>query len=632
MGFALIVVGLLQGAWAQGVNGQTVTAVRFQGLERVSEQVVESQLEVQVGQALNSRAIARDIRRLYELGFFTNIKADSTPEGAGVAVTYIVEEKRVISEVKIIGNNKIKDRNIRGAITFREGESFVADAFGEERQSLLDLYADKGFANTQVDIIAEKIGPSRVRVIYDIHEGRKARINSVKVEGNEAMTNKQVKKLMKTKRKRWFIGGKYEEEQFEMDLRKVLDEYGNHGRLEADIAKTDIHYTPSGKGMNITLHVQEGPEYTVNQMSIANNIVYDDDEAREWVEVFEEDIHNRGQVEDDAEMIAQAYQESGYINATVTPQVTLDRTNKTTNVTHNVREGELKYIRQIEVAGNEITKDEVVRREMLIEPGDRYDGHLAKLSQRRLEATRYFDRVRLFPLDAEDDPLFADLHVDVEDGDVGTFNFGTGFSTEEGMSAFAELNVNNFDIRNWPRFTGGGQQLKLRLNIGSTRDEFSLSFTDPEIFGYPLAFGFDAFNETYQVTGGADYDEAQQGFGIRFGKVLSPYNTVRLHMGYLESDISELPFFINREIRRQRGESTTISTRFQFERDTTDRKMDTSEGAFHSIGLTLAAFGDNEFYRVDHDSAWYFPLGEEKNWVLSFRTREGYVSDRKSVV
>ena len=627
MGSVLFVLVVMQSAWAQNQNGQQVTAVKFQGLERVSAQVVESQLEVQVGQPLNVRAISRDIRRLYELGYFTNVKADSTVEGAGVAITYILEEKRVISEVKIIGNEKIKDRNIRGVITFREGESFVADAFGEERKSILDLYAAKGFANSQVDIIAEKVGPSRVRVIYDINEGKKARINSIALSGNDSLSKKKIKKLMVTKRKKWFLGGKYEEAKFEHDLRTILDEYGNYGRLEADISKTDILYTPNGRGMDITLHVQEGPEYTVNQLDVANNVVYDDGEAKEWIDVFEEDVHNKGQVEKDASNIESAYQESGYINATVTPQVTLDREAKTTHVTHNVREGDLKYIRQLDIAGNEVTKDEVIRRELLITPGDRYDGKLVDFSKRRLEGTRYFEGVRLFPLDVEGDDLFSDLRVDVEEGSVGTFNFGAGFSTEDGVSGFTELNVNNFDITNWPKFTGGGQQLKLRLNLGSQRDEYSLSFTDPEILGYPLAFGFDAYNESYRVNGGADYTEDKRGLQIRFGKVLSPYNTVRVNFGYALTDISELPFFINESVRRQRGETSTISTRWQFERSTVDRKVDTSEGANHLISLQLAAFGDNEFYRLDHDSSWYFPFGEERNWVLSLRTREGYVAE-----
>ena len=292
-----------------------------------------------------------------------------------------------------------------------------------------------------------------------------------------------------------------------------------------------------------------------------------------------------------------------------------------------MREGELKYIRQLDIAGNEVTKDEVIRRELLITPGDRYDGKLVDFSKRRLEGTRYFEGVRLFPLDVEGDDLFSDLRVDVEEGSVGTFNFGAGFSTEDGVSGFTELNVNNFDITNWPKFTGGGQQLKLRLNLGSQRDEYSLSFTDPEILGYPLAFGFDAYNESYRVNGGADYTEDKRGLQIRFGKVLSPYNTVRVNFGYALTDISELPFFINESVRRQRGETSTISTRWQFERSTLDRKVDTSEGANHLVSLQLAAFGDNEFYRLDHDSSWYFPLGEERNWVLSLRTREGYVAE-----
>ncbi|HNT88129.1 MAG TPA: POTRA domain-containing protein, partial [Candidatus Hydrogenedentes bacterium] len=169
-----------------------VTAVHIEGLERVSEQVVRSRLEVQSGQPYQPRAVARDIRRLYELGHFVNIKVDAQPDGDGVALTYQLEEKRVIDEVRIIGNKKINDRRVRGVISWREGDTFLADGYDREREAILDLYASKGFANATVDIVAEKVGPSRVRVTYNIDEGRKARIRSISFAGNDDLKTRRL--------------------------------------------------------------------------------------------------------------------------------------------------------------------------------------------------------------------------------------------------------------------------------------------------------------------------------------------------------------------------------------------------------------------------------------------------------
>ncbi len=625
---AVAVLAFAFSAFAQDQRGKTITEVGIEGLERVSEQVVRSKLEVQAGQPYNDRAIARDIRRLYELGFFTNIKADAQPDGGGVAMTYVFDEKRVIEEIRIIGNKKLKDRRIRGVLSFREGESFVAEAYDEEREAILDLYEGKGFANTSVDIVAEKVGPSRVRLTYNIVEGRKARIKNINFAGNGALTRRQLKKVMKTRPAFWFLGGKYEEDKFEADLENIVDEYGNYGRLEADIPKTDLVYTKKGKGMNVTIFLDEGPEYTVDTLEVAGNEVYDTDEVEGIVEVMPGDVHNKGQVAADAQLVQKGYQDSGYIDAEVSPQVTLDRENKTTHVTHKVGEGELKYIREIEVTGNEVTKDEIVRRQLMTQPGDRYDGSAMKASHQRLNNTQYFDMVRLFPEDIPGEDRLTDLIVDVEEGKTGNFNFGVGFSTDEGYGGFGELRLNNFDITNWPKFSGGGQQLRLKLNLGDRRDQYSLSFTDPEFAGYPIAFGFDVFDESYEVRGGADYREDERGAQLRLGKALSPYVTVRSAFLYQETDLSELPLWVNREIRRQRGESTTISSNWQIERNTLDNRRDPSAGAKHILALQLAGYGgDHEFLKLEHDTTWYRSLNKKDSWIFSVRTREGWVNE-----
>lgn len=627
---ALCAVLTAQCALAQPVASLNVAEIRLQGLERVSEQVVRAKIEVQVGEPLGRQAVARDIRRLYELGFFTNIEADVEEGPEGLIVTYVLEEKRIIESVKIIGNKKVKDRAIRGVLTQRDGGPFLPEACEEERDDILALYETKGFANTSVDILAERVGPSRVRVTYIIEEGSKARIKSIKFEGNDVLTSRALRKLMKTKRARWFLGGRYEEGKLEQDLMQVLDEYGNHGRLEAEIVDTEMIYTPNGKGLRLTVRLSEGPEYKVDVLDVDENAVFDDDEVLDWIEVHAGDVHDKGQVADDAQAIQDSYQASGYVDARVMPQVTMDRQDKTTNVLYNVDEGDLKYVKEIRITGNEITKDEVIRRRLALAPGDRYDGKAREASKRSIENTRYFDEVRLTLANpAEDDDFYTDMLVDVVEGKTDTFNFGAGFSTEEGVSGFAELHMNNFDILNWPRFSGGGQQLMLRLNLGDRRDQYSISFTDPEFMGMPFSFGFDLFDESYEVRGGAEYREEERGGQLRIGKALSPYLTYRTSWRYEETDISELPFFVNRELRRQRGNSTTISTQYQLERNTIDSYRNPTSGARHVGTLEVAGLlgGDNEFVKLELDSTWYWPITEDKRWVFSLKTREGWMTE-----
>lgn len=434
---AVLLVSL--GVVAQDYSGRIVNEVKIEGLVRISDSVARARIEMKPGAEYDSSVTSRDIRRLHEMGYFETVAAEVRELGDKVDVVYLIAEKRVIDEVRIIGNRKVRTRNIRSALTMREGGAFVPELFEEERQAILDLYQEKGFANTSVDVVAENVGPSRVRLVYDINEGAKARIRSIKFVGNEALGRRLLRKTMETKPAWWFLGGRYEEEKFEADLKKIVDEYGNHGMLEADVVATDMEFSENGKRIDITIYVEEGPEYSVERMDIDSNVVFDDDEIMDAIEVLPGEVHDKGQVAKDAETIEQGYLDSGYIDAIVTPQIMLDRENKTTTVVYQVDEGELKYVREIRVTGNEITKDEIIRRQMLLIPGERYDGTVVKESEQRLRNTRYFDNVRI-TLDDTEEELFTDLQVNVEEDDkTNTFNFGAGYSTEDKMGVYTQI-------------------------------------------------------------------------------------------------------------------------------------------------------------------------------------------------
>lgn len=611
---------------AQVPSDQTVDAVAIQGLERVSEQMVRSQMEVKAGQTANPRAVARDLRRLYGLGFFATIRVDLDSSGGRTVLTYLFVEKRLIEEVTVIGNDKVKTREIRGVLSWKEGDSFDREGYGEERDAILDLYRSKGFLNASVDIVVRDTQTSRVQVTYLIDEGKKARIRSIDFSGNSIFTDRKLRKIIKTRRARWFLGGKYDEDNFEVDLRKIVEEYGNYGHLEADVPSTEFAYSPNGKKLEITIRLSEGPEYTVESLEIAGNIVYDDDELMRTVRVHAGDVHNRAQVEDDADFMRKGYEDGGYVNARVTPQVTLDREKKTTHVVHQITENELIYIREIKVTGNSVTKDDVVRRSILIAPGDRYDGTALRASNSRLEASRYFEETRITLEDVEGDDRHANLLVDVDEGRTGNFNFGGGYSTEEKLGGFTEVKFTNFDITNWPSFSGGGQQFSTRLSLGAVRTQYNISFTDPEIGGYPFALGFDFYDESYHTTGGSSFTQNTQGAQLRLGKSLSPYLSVRTALRFSDVDITDLGtgIFLTRDYRILTDPGTTISNTWGIQRNTLDHYRDPTTGSTHSFAIEVAGLGgDNKFIKFDHDSTWYRSYGAEKKWVFSLRFREG---------
>jgi len=628
---ALFLLSLAAGAQGD-YRGENVVRVEFEGLEFVSPQLVRQEVEVQAGVSFNPRAVARDIRNLYDLDFFTTIKADVQPVTGGVAVTYIFEEKRIIDEIKIIGNDKIREREIRGRINWREGTAFVADQYAQEREAILQLYQEKGFPNAVVDIIVEEIGAGRVRITYQIDEGAKARIKDIEFQGNEVFTDRELRRFMETKRKfLWFLGGKYNEDQFNADLRTLVDRYGDEGRLEAEISGTDFAYSDNRKNVRITVFVEEGPEYTVGNLAIANNTVFDDDEILRLLEVQAGDVHDRSQVNEDSDLVQRGYRDSGYILAEVSPQVTLDRESKTTNITYLVQEGSLKYIRAIEITGNDVTKDEVIRRNITLVPGDRFDGSALQFSQRLLNNLRYFspqDGVRFTREIVEEDERFANLLVDVEEAQTGDWTFGVSGGSEDGVAGFTSVEFSNFDILNWPTFRGGGQNFTARVSLGTETRDFRVSFTDPEFLGNPFSLGVDVF-DTRQDFDNSDFTQETQGLGLRLGKQLSPFVSTQVGLIFEDIEFSDVPVFAQRGLRELwTDDGSTISLQAAIVRSTLDRRFDPTEGSRHTLAFEIAGFGgDHEFYKIEQDSQWFWGLDEDDLWVASERIRVGWVNE-----
>jgi len=629
--WVIATLATFSGVWAQDNTGPLVIdEVEIRGLERVGESLVRSLLEVKPGSTYDrqidvQRAVQRDIRRLYQLGYFATIGAKARKDGNKNILIYELVEERIIDEVRIQGNKKLKLRQLRSSISWHEGQAFVKEGYGEERDSVLNLYRSKGFLNTTVDIVVEPIAPSRVRVTYQIIEGKKAKIKSINFLGNDALSNRKLKRTIKTRRAYWFLGGKFDQEKWENDLAAVIDKYGDVGRLEAEIANTEFTYGKNGKRLDIDVTVAEGPEYHIGTLSTANNFVFTNGELEPRIKSVQGEVHNRSLVNADADAIQNLYRDSGYVRASVTPQVTLDRTNHTTSVTHQIREDELKYIREIRVTGNSITKDEVIRRNVYLKPGERYDGNLKGLSERRLAQTGYFESPPILTLQGdEENDRFENVLVDVVEGKTGDFNFGGAYNTDEGFGGFGELRLNNFDIANPPSFSGGGQTFSARFFVGTVRTNFRVGWTDPEFLGYPFALTVEGFDERYRGSGASDYTIENTGGRITIGKRLSLYNSGSVGISYRDTSITELDTFVDPSLRQLADPGQTLSLIFGLTRTTTNSFRDPTRGGDHQLTLEVAGLGlDNDFVSLNHDSTWYYGLKKWEKVSFSFRTREG---------
>ena len=630
-----MVLILAVGVCAQTPPTITIDTIEIQGLTRVGEPLIRSQLESREGEPISRRAIARDIRRLSQMGYFTNIEAHYELRVGTNVLIYKFTEEKTIGELVIVGNKKLKDRDVRSALNYQEGEPFFEEAFESERFDLLDMYKDKGFLNATVDIVVEELDNSRMRVSYLIEEGRKARVKKVKFSGNESLSNRKLRRTVKTGNGFLFISGKYKEEKFNTDLENIVGHYGDIGHLEAEIISTDFEYFKKGKRVLITINLFEGPEYTIANLDLDENFVFTDPELYQLIEVNPGDVHNKSQVAKDALAIESQYSDNGYVNARVNSLVTLDYENHTTNIIHHVVENDLKYIRELIITGNSDTKDEVARRHIVLTPGDRFDGSDLRYSVNELNRSQLFGEVRPSLEDFRPDDRFVNLLMDVDEGKTGNFNFGVGLNSDTGVGGFGELRLNNFDISNPPSFTGGGQIFTANASIGEYYTGYRIGFTDPEFMGYPFSFGVDLFDDESESRGGSEFTIKQQGARIRLGKRLSTNITVQTYFGFADVSIDNLDTFVDPKLRELEDDGTSHTWGWSFIRNTANHYLDPTDGTRFQFNNEWAGLGgDNEYVKFQTDITLYYGIKKFEKMSFLFNNRNGYaipLGDKKFV-
>jgi outer membrane protein insertion porin family len=615
------------GAGAQ--EGQRVIAVEVQGAKTVAQETVLSKVQTKPGMPYDPSVISEDIRRIFALGYFADVKADVQEVAEGLQLIFLVEEKPTIKDIDVKGHRALRESRVLELFAAAKGDLYDARVVKEGVDKVKAEYHRKGFAQTEVLSDVQVDSQDNTATIYLlVNEGPKLRIRDILVEGNAAFSDRQVFKVLKTKRKRWFFSTTYSEQVIEEDMERVKAFYRKHGYQDVD-ASHEVYQDPAGKGLLIHVKVTEGLQHRVGQVAVEGTVLFPETEIRKLLTLKPGAVYNQEGLQEDLRLMKEYYGDRGYINAEVTPDTQLDPDTKRVDVTYHITEHELVYINRIDVQGNLHTKDVVVRRELRVYPGEAFDGKKIHKSIDRLYNLGYFEEVAV-----DTEPTAAankeDLVVKVKETKTGSFSFGGGFSSVDRLMGLVELEQRNFDITNFPRFTGAGQDLLLRVEVGTVRRYFDVAFTEPWIFGYPLSFGVDVFNRTRLRSQhlGFAYEEERRGGGVRFGKEFFDLLKVNTSYQFFQTEISDVPSEASPDLRAEEGRSDVSVLGVDVAADWRNSRFDPTQGLYLSSSADLAGDGlggDEDFYRVQGGASHYLPHGDR--FVFESRLRAGLVNE-----
>jgi outer membrane protein insertion porin family len=608
-----LIVSLPQRTRAQGVEGVTVTSieVRYVGPQTVSKDRVLANMKTKVGAPYSETTVEDDIRALYATGNIQNVRIFGEPQGNGVRVQVILATRALVTEIEIDGAQSFKAKTLRDRIKFKVPSPADAEKFEEGRQNIIDFYQRKGFpgVDVQMQLVTDE-SRGTARAVYTINEGAKGAVIGIRFEGNAKFSNRTLRHQMKTKARTLISffdkSGRLDQAQLQQDLDSIREFYQDHGYI--DVAIPEVRQERTAKGVQIVVLINEGLQYHVRQLAFQGQEVASEPKLRALLKMKEGAIYSPKGLKDDAKAIADGYGAGGYIDVDLQPQGTPAGPGLV-DLTYNISEGSRSFVERVNIVGNSRTKDKVVRREILILPGDIYNTVRVDVSKSRLENLGYFEKVDTFP-EETGIPGRKNLLVQVQEKRTGALNFGAGFSTIENLLGFVELTQGNFDLFNYPTFTGGGQKFRARIQYGTLQQNYLLSLTEPYFLDQRLSLGGDLF---YREAGflSSLYDQRNYGIAIEARKPLTPFLSVSLAYRLEEIDIFNADILASSLIQEEVGNHLKSEVSPTLLYDTRDSVFLTRRGhrfvfTPHIAGGFLG--GNTQTYGFDLEGSQYFLL------------------------
>ncbi|MCX6926776.1 MAG: outer membrane protein assembly factor BamA [Verrucomicrobia bacterium] len=665
-GFLLLFAWLPAG-WAQFAPLKIIRIdIKHIGPANTSDELIRSNLRVKVGDIYLRAAVDDDVRNLYATGFFWNIqvKADNKPEG--VILTYEVQGRPRLEDIKFQGNTKFKSSKLLKKISSKIGEPLDERKLFTDTQEIQKMYQKKGYqgATNHYELtIDEPAGRSTAKFV--ISEKAKVKILKVEFVGAKAFPMKKLRKTIKT-RKHWMFSwltgsGVFKSDQFDEDKEKLTELYRDKGYIDFEIK--DVKFErPTPQTLIIRFIVYEGTQYKVGAVKFTGNKLFTVPEITQGMRLLHErsrskakigpngltmdvgGIFTPGGVTKDIESVEDFYGSKGYIDVTAASRhlflVRIPNTETgTMDLEFQIDEGKQYHIEKIEIKGNIRTKDKVIRRELAVSPGEVFDMVRVKLSKQRLEGLNYFTSVDTRS-EAFDAAGRKNLVVDVDEKTTGHVSLGAGFSTVDSLVGIAEYNEGNYQA---PWFRGGGQKFRLKATVGTVRQDYELTFIEPWFLGRKLQFSFDLYyrdyafmspNDIYTITRGGAKVGVERALGsdfLRGGLSYSVENVgVSLAGGanqypafsFKESNVpNDIFHTVGSHILSTAGASLAYDTRNSTK---LPNKGQRTELVSQLTGGPLG--GSYSFYRLELHTAHYFP-GFLPGHVLEIGGRAGVVEE-----
>ncbi|WP_295519060.1 outer membrane protein assembly factor BamA [Limnohabitans sp. Rim8] len=604
--------------WA--VEPFTVRDIRVEGLQRIESGTVFASLPLRVGDQYSDEKGAAAIRALFALGLFKDVRLETQ----GDILVVVVEERPSVAVVEFIGLKEFdKDVLIKALkdVGLAEGRPYDKALADKAEQELKRQYINRSLYGAEVVSTATPVDRNRVNLSFTITEGGPAKIKQIQIVGNKVFSESDLRDQFSLDTGGWMSwytkSDRYARTKLNADLEALRSYYLSRGFLEFRIDSTQVAISPDKQEMAITINVTEGERFVVSGVKLEGNFLNKDDEFKALVKIAIGKPYNAETVAETSKAFTDYFGTFGFAFARVEVKPEIDRSSNRVQFVLQAEPSRRAYVRRILIAGNNRTRDEVIRREFRQFEAAWYDGDKIRLSRDRVDRLGFFTSVNVETVEIPGAPDQVDLAFTVTEKPTGSISLGAGFSSTEKVTL-------SFGIRQENAF-GSGNYLAVEVNTSKYNRNLVLSTTDPYFTQNGISRTLDIFHRTtrpYLTTDLSSYSLVNTGAGIRFGVPVTENDTVFLGMNAEQTTIDKgtagnLPYEYNQYGQLFGFKSTAFPLTLGWARDGRDSALVPSKGSFQRFNADLSLAGDVRYVRTSYQHQYYYPLSNKYTLALN---------------
>ncbi len=588
-----------------------IDQIVLKGLKKVEKEAVLEKIGAKVDMVLDNYLLKKDLEKIYFMKYFEAVSAEHEVIAGKNVLVFSMKEKPIVTKISFEGNDGLSDDDLKGQVKTKVYSILDANSVKNDVLALLKHYEEKGYFLASVDYKEKKINEENIELQFSIKEFDKVKVKKVSFLGNKAFKDEEIKSILQTQEDSLFSAlsgsGNFKEINFQNDIERLKYFYRMKGYLQINIGTPEITVSEDKKWVFITMKLTEGPQFSINKITFQGEMLFPESDIREKLTLKEQETYSEESLRKDIQLLTEMYQDEGYAFANVIRNLNVVPGENKVDVEFSFEKGKIAYFGRFKIKGNSKSRDKVIRRELLIKEGQKFNGTALRQSKENVQRLGFFepDSIVFNTVSPKEKEDILDVEIAVKEKNTGQISLGAGYSTATGGFFQASISQSNF--------RGLGQNLTFSLNLAKTSNTFSIDFTEPYFLDSKWSLGGGVFISNDDTS--SSFSEKKKGMNVRVGYPILTFTNLYTTYKLEDTTIKKIddPTI---DIALENGLASSIQTSIVHDRR--DDRSDARKGVFLSYSTEYTGIGgDKKWLKNEAEARGFYPVWGD----LIFRSR-----------